>query len=33
MTFRQEIYSRPSNGGRDSGDILLIAEIGAGEEG
>ena len=27
MTFNQSIYSRPSNGGRDSGDILLIREL------
>lgn len=27
MTFNQSIYNRPSNGGRDSGDILLIREL------
>ena len=33
MTFDQRLYSRPSNGGRNSGDILFIAEITEGEEG
>lgn len=29
MTFNDAVYSRPSNGGRDLGDILLIREIDA----
>ena len=33
MTFRQSFVNRPYLGGRDSGDILLIREIGADEEG
>ena len=32
MTFNDEIYSRPSNGGRALGDALLIKELdGTGE--
>lgn len=32
MTFDGEVYNRPSNGGRDSGDILLICELPPEEE-
>jgi exopolysaccharide biosynthesis protein len=28
MMFHQEKYSKPSNGGRDLGDILMITESG-----